>query len=123
MREIKFRAWDKKEKKWIKEKLLLLSESGKLYKLLGDNSGVEYYDMKYIDIVFFTGLKDKNEKEIYEGEILTNEINNYECIFWKGCFVAKLIGQKKKNQGYLALEILEKIGNIYENPELLEKSK
>ena len=72
----------------------------------------------------FTGVLDKNDVEIYEGDILTNGIDKFECIFWKGCFVATLIGSKKeKEQGYLALEILEKIGNKYENPGLLKEVK
>jgi len=72
----------------------------------------------------FTGVLDKNDVEIYTGDILTNGHNNYECIFWKGSFVANLIGsEKKKEQGYLALEILRKIGNIYEKPELKEAQK
>ena len=75
-------------------------------------------------VMQFTGMLDKNDKKIYEGDILTTGHNNFECIFWKGSFVANLISsEKKKEQGYLALEILEVIGNIYENPELLKGVK
>jgi uncharacterized phage protein (TIGR01671 family) len=78
----------------------------------------------------FTGLKDKNGKEIYEGDILRTITydKTYEVSFYIGSFV--LID---KDPGFTTIKkspigcyqtdiILEVIGNIYENPELLKEA-
>lgn len=100
MREIKFRAWNNAEKKMYPE----VEDIRERY---------EIYLMQY------TGLKDKNGKEIYEGDI----VRSYEkvaTIIWlesEGGFYARtLTGECFK---YAHNSIIEIIGNIYENQELL----
>ncbi len=87
MREIKFRAWGKIEKKmfypaFLCEDGITLGKNGWANNILRD----EY------DLMQFTGLLDKNGKEIYEGDIVlytpkyANKIT-YEVVFYEGAFV------------------------------------
>jgi len=113
MKNLKFRAWDKfNAQYWYSEKHENLGDFFKKMQHLidGDN-----------DIVFeqFTGSIDKNGKEIYEGDIVKA---NQETIFQIEWFIDEseycCNGFGFKTNGWLSTE-LDVIGNIYENPELL----
>ena len=102
MREIKFRAWHKGVNKML-------------------------YDDDPIVTMQYTGVKDKNDVEIYEGDIVKYKDYSdyvYEVIFdEKECkFFAIGITktQSENNLGYKINSNLEVIGNIYENRELLK---
>lgn len=74
----------------------------------------------------YTGLKDKNDVEIYEGDIIEislsdNFINNYICKFKDGCFMFEEIGNNWI--GIITNTEIEVIGNIYENKDLLSEVK
>ena len=71
----------------------------------------------------FTGLKDKNGKEIYEGDYLQHADGEVSVVEWlDGCFVVRHFWNKKKSDcDFIAAKnLFEIIGNIYENPELLK---
>lgn len=123
MREIKFRAWDKKAKKWLSfdEGEPIESDYTRL-NTLGYWVHFWNYDEKEVALMQFTGLKDKNGKEIYEGDVLKSKYATGHNVYWQGC------GWKMSTQqgGYWQpLQTLtdnyEVIGNIFENPELLNK--
>lgn len=124
MREIKFRAWVK-EKKAIFEVILIDYVTKKVTYLL-ERVGhlLSIRDAKFNDIEFmqYTGLKDKNNKEIYEGDIF--HIGSKKIMYvveWIDC---GLKGRQIKNKSWIGLDYwkddIEVIGNIYENPELME---
>lgn len=112
MREIKFRAWDK-EKKYM----IVIFDNTKQKKWFLPSLSQKYELMQY------TGLKDTNGKDIYEGDILQGIGNVRKVVFnEENCsFMLKeiklrkelflLTKEKSKN--------LEVIGNIYENEELI----
>ena len=134
MREIKFRAWDKENKKMIYQDPLLafhrfmtwvdshVYEEGKL--------------MPYI-MLQYTGIKDKNGNPIYEGDIM--EYKGHKCIecgqhvkypnhnpytvFWTEHEVGFVC---ENDDNYMSPRIwgkdMEVIGNIYEHPELLAQT-
>lgn len=109
-REIKFKFWSKLLHKFI---------------IPNDDIFVGVLKDKNIIPCQFTGLKDKNGKEIYEGDIVIYLLNNdifREVVFNKGCFVLK--HTKDGSFSYIDLwdksEFVKKIGNIYENPDLLK---
>ena len=78
------------------------------------------------DIMQFTGLKDKNGKEIYEGDIMSNGYDTFNIEFFDAKFHATFMPESKEDkvkQGYDYFNTMEVIGNIYENPELLNNAK
>lgn len=126
MREIKFRAWDIDLKEMIygedliKMCIMISPANGNL---INYKEPWVYLKDKYI-LMQYTGLKDKNGKEVYEGDIF--EINYFnldkeevytkgEVFFEKGAFVCKGIKGIHFSNGNI-----EVIGNIYENKDLLE---
>jgi len=122
MREIKFRAWDGK-KMYSPDELIQVGNEG---------CTTGYYDgsgcPKYSDheLMQYTGLKDKNGKEIYEGDIVLHDglpgaKNGRSIVFEDCCFMIK--GKTPSDDWHVGRYSglnTEVIGNIYENPELLE---
>lgn len=151
-REIKFRGWDKYDKKMIYD--LCQVDSFWHYYSYSDNTGLHFgktgpngvgedFENKYI--MQYTGLKDKNGREIYEGDILSGgnrfdeccgtpviKIGNYdECkelfdeegdFYELSCTGVYFEFNNNTCTGidYTCISNFEVIGNIYENPELLE---
>ena len=105
MRPIKFRCWD----------------GEKMYHFTFKEMCEPEFFGKPENIMQFTGLLDKNRREIYEGDVLeydwdTIKKHRAEVTFMDGSF---MVGDEI-NRHFPAKHLREVIGNIYENPELLE---
>ena len=120
MREIKFRVWDKLNKEMFDVEIINFQER-RVYK-----DAVSYRKFEDIELIQYTELKDKNNKEIYEGDILSDGNNEkpYKVIFENGSFRAEFEGDFDEYSFDLIDVVLHRceiIGNIYENPELIKE--
>jgi uncharacterized phage protein (TIGR01671 family) len=121
VREIKFRGKRIKTGEWLYGDLMHCKEQVLINPTLPDAS------VEASTIGQYTGLKDKNGKEIYEGDILSNGQHiNWIIDYHIASFVVKHVGAITEDSWVLnrgMAESREVIGNIYENPELLEEAK
>ena len=110
-REIKFRAWDKETNQWCDNNRIIINANGKIWHRFGDEL------TNKVIIQQFTGLKDKNGKEIFEGDMVVpyygvKNTKGYPCIVdWRSnTGFHPFVGTRISNEKW------EIIGNIYENP-------
>lgn len=124
MREIKFRAWDKENKEMLEVENLHFDEYHNNEMTIRTTMYNDYFDTEDMILMQYTGLHDKNGKEIYEGDIVDNGYNNigvvkygeYNCSCCEGVYGWYVDGGDIRQ----AECFLEVIGNIYENPDLLK---
>lgn len=138
-REIKFRAWDKEEKKMGKPFSIHLlvsafNDEGNYNDYCEtDLAKLNYSGGNDYEVMQYTGLKDKNGKDIYEGDILKeifiDDDEREEWIievgFENGCFCFRYrntqnLGLREYYPLYNGVPEAEIVGNIYEDPTLLE---
>lgn len=125
MRDIEFRAWDKAFKKMvtIEDDLPLYYEPDN-----GLHAGYSLPngDWNSLELMQYTGLKDKNGKKIFEGDVVRIlickgmvEKFRSEVSFYEGSFMIACENYQESLSDYEQSQI-EIIGNKYENPELLK---
>lgn len=139
MREIKFRLHDKETGRILGYECLMPDYKNEIYKWAISGEGVDWVEGTFSGVcnrVQYTGLKDKDGKEIYVGDILTDDMDYIfeakfgvlplnkggDCVCSYQAFYAKAYGKLGASPQYDCEEIadyMEVIGNIYENPELL----
>lgn len=127
MRELKFRVWSDYWKKYAFDAELY--PDGSFYAMVEDD-GVPHHENTDLIIEQYTGLKDKNCKEIYEGDIIRekwydNDVHRGRDRIGKVEYFCDGYICWFKGSGYVGLGMfptknIEVIGNIHENPELLE---
>ena len=120
MREIKFRAWDTKCQRWVKSNHL--GDSKKMT-VRNTKKGFRFLNEKESDFIFcqFTGLKDKNGKEIYQDDIVNIDGLNVRVDWYNGAWTVEYFTSPKRS--YLSTfdeSDIEIIGNVWESPELLK---
>lgn len=141
MREIKFRIWDRKNNRWFhgstdKKSRELKTDAINLFgevivcgEILRDQNTdkiISITELNDLITVQYTGLKDKNGVEIYEGDVLETPKGTFKVIYFELSFQIR----NQDNTLYVEnrsiitwLYDCEVIGNIYENPELLGGGK
>jgi len=130
MREIKFRVWDNQNACWAKEQDVIESmglEFGINDYWLEENGADKCIRWSFMQ---FTGLKDKNGKEIYEGDVLNVKCKDGGIVEWPNHLV-----QWEHIQGYIGFWIpeqtrdrpgkheysIEIMGNIHQDPDWITK--
>lgn len=146
MREIKFRAWDKKKKQMLVAGQFSITSFGTTFKT---NTDGEQELLPDLEVLSYTNLKDKNGKEIYEGDIVKGAMQIPQLLTWQNDensnitmagevfydhsgFSLKAVQSMcdPERDGMVnyfdfisddgaTFEHMEIIGNIYENPELI----
>ena len=119
----KFRAWDSWRKRMsVVDRIYIDTEGVRLY----DDFGEYWRDFRDVKLMQSTGLRDKNGKEVFVGDIIKCTRGCPHEVYLEKEYGGTYIGGmpaiylKGLLSGYAWTEDEEIIGNIYENPELLE---
>lgn len=131
-RPIKFRAWHRFTKIMFKHvcKLEFSNWNGEEHHLVSvfarnHDDQARLDEAKNWELLQFTGLKDKNGKEIYEGDIVRSIYGIGFIEFRDGVFIMHVPKDHSRVNDWFACDwnqrSIEVIGNIYENPELVKK--
>ena len=124
MRKIKFRAWDSKTGVMFTPDAIMNDGTARPVLKLSKKRGMAYKDCP---VMQFTGLLDKNGKEIYEGDILEFPSGERRKVLWQAtlaCFQHEALDYSRWGQlDEMMATKCEIIGNVYENPELLQEQQ
>lgn len=126
MREIKFRAWDKEAKCWIKDDITIAFDG--VIRILPLSESAKLIPVDKVEIYQYTGLKDKNGVEICEGDKLQIEIRDWntgkvivsinQVVEFKNCKFGVMWGVTRKDftglDSFSDTTTFEVIGNIHD---------
>lgn len=135
MRDIKFRAWDKRTKRMYQVQTLQFYGTNNTVDACWTN-GVDFdgestlgepelNNLHNLELMQYTGLKDKNGVEIYEGDILFHPLQGRRRVYYPYSERVASYGLRDIDNGFGSTlqdshAVWEVIGNIYENKDLLE---
>jgi uncharacterized phage protein (TIGR01671 family) len=135
MKYLKVRAWDRQNNQMCCVEKLEFNEEGNLARIDISDKAVYSSKIEDFEIMLFAGLRDKNRKEIFEGDILRDELGNTGVVAFMNGEFTLLIGTevlikltdeeiKKKSlcrdyEDYNKWYDCEIIGNKFENRELI----
>ena len=118
-RERKHRAWH------IESEKMIYDSSANIFKWISEGQPIEVMD--------HSGLKDKNGKEIYEGDFISTDLQRpfFQVVFKNGAFMCRCFDDYEyddiffptSDEQQTIYKYGEVIGNLFENPELLNKAE
>ena len=123
MREIKFRAWHKEWEGMVYSDKVDCFEKREYYPFVFAIGFSHYPQDDGWEIMQFTGLLDKNGKDIYEGDMCKWPSGNVSKIEWdneRACFTAHWRKGGGGGRSGIVSKCIEIIGNIYQNPKLIK---
>ena len=119
-RVIKFRAWDKTKNKWAHD--IITNLHGGIFEFIyGEEPGDgDYKETSNIELMQFTGLHDRNGKEIYEGDVV-KRYHLQGVVAWHKERAMFIVNDGFNEPVFNDILGIEVICNLYENPELLNQ--